>query len=229
MAIAIPVAILAAKLFQGWLSHKSDEQKADAAQQAAVAKLKAETDAWNVGEDRRVGSLNAIQGLEQRVQPFLRSGPGGANGSGPDYSFDPKVLTTLQEKKPYPGSLPPDPHAGLTTGAIGSAAGSVGDALLSYYAAQYGGGGGGIAGSALMGGPNAQPQSGSFGTVYDSGSYNDPGIPGGNGGTNIGGYDVTLPSSPGSSVMAPNTYDDPYEEYLKNRKPSQDPGSRGGA
>ena len=133
---------LVGSLLGGFFKYKAGQKQAAAQKAADDERFDREKASWDVGQNQRVGKLNAVQGLLQRGQPFLRSGAGAAAGTGPDYTFDPAVLETMQEKTPYSGSHAVDPGAGLGYGALAGGASGLGSALMSAYA-QPGQGGGG--------------------------------------------------------------------------------------
>src|SRR5574341_1441886 len=88
---------LGAGLLGAFGKAKAEKARAEAQRKADEERFKREGAAWDVGQRQRVGKLNAVQGLLQRTQPFLKSGPRAAGGTGPDYTFDPEVLKVMQE------------------------------------------------------------------------------------------------------------------------------------
>jgi hypothetical protein len=139
----------AGKLLQGLFGHMSAEKRAAALKKAQENLLKVRSAAHDVDETRRVGRLDASQGMLKNVQGSLAPGT-------PDYSMSPANLATLETKRPFDESLPPDPKAGLGSEYLAGLSGTVADFAKSYAAGQ--GGGSGISGSAL--GVNGGPQSG---------------------------------------------------------------------
>lgn len=151
LPLIIGGAYLGGKLIGGYLKHKGEKKQAAAKKAADDERFNREQATWDVGQNRRVGQLNAVQGLLQRNKPFLRSGTGAAAGTGPDYTYDPEVLKVMQEKAPYPGSHGADPGAGLGYGALSGGANTLADWLLSGYASKDMSP---VAGSALQGNSN---------------------------------------------------------------------------
>jgi hypothetical protein len=148
----------AGKLLQGLFGHLSAEKKAAALKKAQENLLKVRSAAHDVDETRRVGRLDASQGMLKNVQGSLAPGT-------PDYSMSPANLATLETRRPFDESLPPDPKAGLGSEYLAGLSGTISDFAKSYAAGQGGGGGGsiipqgggGISGSALGQNGTAQP------------------------------------------------------------------------
>lgn len=134
--IPLIVAGIGAKLLGGYLKGRAKKKQAKALNAANQEYNTKASAAFDVDENRRVERLNAAQGLLQRTQPFLRSGPNAAGGTGPDYTFDPAVLQRLQQKKAYvPGrETLVDNAAGLGSQMYGELSSGVGDALLGGWA-----------------------------------------------------------------------------------------------
>jgi hypothetical protein len=142
----------AGKLLQGLFGHLSAEKKAAALKKAQEALYKARSEAHTVDETRRIGRLDASQGMLKNVQGSLAPGT-------PDYSMSPANLATLETRRPFDESLPPDPKAGLGSEYLAGLSGTISDFAKSYAAGQSGNGAdASIAGSAL--GVNGGPQSG---------------------------------------------------------------------
>lgn len=151
LPLLLGAGALAGKLIGGFFGHKADEKKAAAAKAADDERFNNQKANWDAGQVQRSDKLNAVQGLLQRTQPFLKSGVGAAGGTGPDYTFDPAVLQSLQKPQPFAGSHSPDPSAGLGPGALAGGFGSLADLLLS--AAGQSGSGGAASGLGGVSGP----------------------------------------------------------------------------
>lgn len=149
----IPLAALAAvyagsKLVQALGKGKAAKKQAEAQRQADVRKLLNEQMAYSAGEKKRGATVSAAG------QALVKGSKGLPPGS-PDYSIDPGLLATIGAERPYSGSLPPDPRAGMGWNLVAGLAGGVGDAAKTYAQGAYGTKGVGVAPTGATGDPGS--------------------------------------------------------------------------
>lgn len=119
------IASLGGGLLKGLFGWGSQKKKADAerkAQEEALARARA---LWEAMESMRGVRLDALSGLMSNVQGSLAKG-------APNYQIDPVLMEKLKTPRPFGGSLPADPRAGLGSALVGSIFGGIENKANAY-------------------------------------------------------------------------------------------------
>lgn len=118
MGPAIPV-MAGAALLKALFGFGAKKKQASAQRKADQAKYDAEKQNWDARELQRGAGLDALRGVSQNVQGTLQSG-------APNYVIDQASFDKLRAPRPYSGSMPADPGAGLGYSLLSGLAGDAG-------------------------------------------------------------------------------------------------------
>ena len=170
--LAIPIALGAAKFLQGLFGHKSDQKRAEAERKAQEAAYQAQLNNWNANESGR-------EARTQAAGQQLVKGQGSLAHGAPDYTIDPALLGKIGAPRPFAGSLPADPRAGLGYSWLSGLAGGGADVLKTILLGklQAGAGGDGIEGGVPAGAAGEQVSSVSGSSPMDVYCSLNPSVP----------------------------------------------------
>lgn len=134
MGWVLPAITLGSALFGAFSGHKSKSKQAEAEKEAQERKYAAQKAFWDSQESHRGFGMDAARAL---------LGSGNSALPGINYRIPDAAFNGLKAPRPFAGSLPADPKAGLGWSLLGGLAGGVGQAGYSGMLGQLVGGSGG--------------------------------------------------------------------------------------